>query len=50
MLAPLIGVTPMFAVCFYGYGVGKKLQQNHPSDSLRYCQLLDTSSVIIVYV
>jgi len=26
MGAPLIGVTPMFAVCFFGYGVGKKLQ------------------------
>ncbi|CAF4313251.1 unnamed protein product [Rotaria magnacalcarata] len=26
MGAPLIGVTPMFAVCFFGYGVGKRLQ------------------------
>jgi solute carrier family 25 carnitine/acylcarnitine transporter 20/29 len=23
MLGPLIGVTPMFALCFFGYGVGK---------------------------
>jgi len=20
------GVTPMFAICFFGYGIGKKLQ------------------------
>ncbi|CAF1318121.1 unnamed protein product [Adineta ricciae] len=26
MGAPLVGVTPMFAVCFFGYGIGKKLQ------------------------
>jgi solute carrier family 25 carnitine/acylcarnitine transporter 20/29 len=24
--APLIGVTPMYAVCFLGFGVGKSLQ------------------------
>jgi solute carrier family 25 carnitine/acylcarnitine transporter 20/29 len=26
MGAPLVGVTPMFAICFFGYGIGKKLQ------------------------
>merc|ERR1711915_135348 len=26
MAAPLMGVTPMFAVCFFGYGLGKRLQ------------------------
>jgi hypothetical protein len=26
MAAPLIGVTPMYAVCFLGFGIGKKLQ------------------------
>lgn len=26
MFAPLIGVTPMYAVCFLGFGVGKSLQ------------------------
>lgn len=26
--APLVGVTPMFAVSFWGYGVGKKLVEN----------------------
>ncbi len=25
MAAPLTGVTPMYALCFFGYGVGKKM-------------------------
>ncbi|KAB0377977.1 hypothetical protein FD755_009555 [Muntiacus reevesi] len=32
MAAPIVGVTPMFAVCFFGFGLGKKLQQKHPED------------------
>lgn len=39
MAAPLMGVTPMYAVCFLGFGVGKKLQQTHPDEELRYPQL-----------
>ncbi|TKC37589.1 hypothetical protein EI555_015115 [Monodon monoceros] len=39
MAAPIIGVTPMFAVCFFGFGLGKKLQQKHPEDVLSYPQL-----------
>ncbi|KAL3852394.1 hypothetical protein ACJMK2_016045 [Sinanodonta woodiana] len=38
MAAPVIGVTPMFAVCFFGFGIGKKLQQKHPTDDLTYPQ------------
>ena len=34
MLAPLLGVSPLFAVCFLGYGIGKKLQQKTPTDVL----------------
>ncbi|KAH9381914.1 hypothetical protein HPB48_017294 [Haemaphysalis longicornis] len=34
MAAPLTGVTPMFAVCFLGFGIGKKIQQKHPNDEL----------------
>lgn len=29
MAAPLGGVAPMFAICFFGYGIGKKLQTPH---------------------
>ncbi|XP_070815724.1 cAMP-dependent protein kinase type II-alpha regulatory subunit-like isoform X2 [Chaetodon trifascialis] len=39
MAAPIIGVTPMFAVCFFGFGLGKKLQQRSPDDVLTYPQL-----------
>jgi hypothetical protein len=27
MAAPLIGVTPIYAVCFWGYDVGKRISQ-----------------------
>ncbi|XP_048403740.1 protein kinase, cAMP-dependent, regulatory, type II, alpha A isoform X2 [Stegostoma tigrinum] len=39
MAAPIVGVAPMFAVCFFGFGLGKKLQQKHPEDVLTYPQL-----------
>ncbi|NXF56351.1 MCAT protein, partial [Oceanites oceanicus] len=39
MAAPIIGVTPMFAVCFFGFGLGKRLQQRTPDDILTYPQL-----------
>ncbi|XP_078066081.1 protein kinase, cAMP-dependent, regulatory, type II, alpha A isoform X2 [Mustelus asterias] len=39
MAAPIIGVAPMFAVCFFGFGLGKKLQQKKPDDVLTYQQL-----------
>uniref|UniRef100_A0A4W3K3S3 Mitochondrial carnitine/acylcarnitine carrier protein n=1 Tax=Callorhinchus milii TaxID=7868 RepID=A0A4W3K3S3_CALMI len=39
MAAPIIGVTPMFAVCFFGFGLGKKLQQKRPDEVLTYPQL-----------
>nr|XP_009934959.1 PREDICTED: mitochondrial carnitine/acylcarnitine carrier protein [Opisthocomus hoazin] len=39
MAAPIIGVTPMFAVCFFGFGLGKRLQQRKPDDVLTYPQL-----------
>ncbi|XP_056662310.1 mitochondrial carnitine/acylcarnitine carrier protein-like [Monodelphis domestica] len=39
MSAPLIGVTPIFAVCFFGFGLGKQLQQKNPDDVLTYPQL-----------
>lgn len=34
MLAPLLGVSPIFAICFFGYGTGKKLQKKSPDDVL----------------
>eukprot|EP01116_Phalansterium_solitarium_P016643 TRINITY_DN3906_c0_g2_i1.p1 TRINITY_DN3906_c0_g2~~TRINITY_DN3906_c0_g2_i1.p1 ORF type:complete len:307 (+),score=93.36 TRINITY_DN3906_c0_g2_i1:96-1016(+) len=34
MAAPLIGVTPMYALCFFGYGVGQSLQRTSPDEKL----------------
>ncbi|GFN77437.1 mitochondrial carnitine/acylcarnitine carrier protein [Plakobranchus ocellatus] len=39
MGAPIVGVAPIFAVCFLGFGVGKRLQQKHPDEELTYFQL-----------
>ncbi|XP_076468851.1 mitochondrial carnitine/acylcarnitine carrier protein-like [Babylonia areolata] len=36
MSAPLAAVAPMFAICFFGYGVGRRLQQTHPEEELTY--------------
>lgn len=41
MAAPITGVTPMFAVCFFGFGIGKKLQQKHPDEELSLVQLFN---------
>ena len=39
MGAPLIGVAPIFALSFTGFGVGKKMQMNSPDDELNAAQL-----------
>ena len=39
MAAPIVGVTPMYSICFLGFGLGKKLQQKNPEDELTYAQL-----------
>ncbi len=31
MFAPLAGVTPMFAVCFFGFNLGKEMFAKDPS-------------------
>lgn len=47
MLAPLLGVTPMYAICFFGYGTGKRLQQKTPTDKLTWAELLIHSMAIV---
>lgn len=39
MGAPLIGVAPIFAMSFLGFGLGKKLQQKDPNEKLNMQQL-----------
>eukprot|EP00112_Aurelia_sp_Birch-Aquarium-sp1_P015601 Seg3474.1 transcript_id=Seg3474.1/GoldUCD/mRNA.D3Y31 product="Mitochondrial carnitine/acylcarnitine carrier protein" protein_id=Seg3474.1/GoldUCD/D3Y31 len=34
MTAPIIGITPLYAVCFWGFSIGKKLQIKDPNDVL----------------
>ena len=34
MAAPLLGVTPMYAICFFGYGVGQQLQRKTPNEQV----------------
>ncbi|CAG0913193.1 unnamed protein product [Notodromas monacha] len=49
MAAPLIGVTPMFAVCFLGFGVGKRLQQKDPNEQLSLIQLFNAGMLAGVF-
>ncbi|CAH0383113.1 unnamed protein product [Bemisia tabaci] len=39
MAAPLTGVAPIFALSFFGFGVGKKIQQNNENEQLSTSQL-----------
>jgi solute carrier family 25 carnitine/acylcarnitine transporter 20/29 len=39
MAAPITGVAPIFAMSFFGFGLGKRLQQKSPDDVLSMAQL-----------
>ncbi|XP_029466075.1 mitochondrial carnitine/acylcarnitine carrier protein-like [Rhinatrema bivittatum] len=39
MGAPLAGITPTMALTFFGFGLGKRLQQQNPDDSLTFPQV-----------
>lgn len=39
MSAPLVGVAPIFAMSFFGFGVGKRLQQKSSDEKLTNVQL-----------
>lgn len=39
MSAPIAGVAPIFAMSFFGFGVGKRLQQKTPDEQLTKTQL-----------
>lgn len=40
MSAPLTGVAPIFAMSFFGFGLGKRLQQKTPNEELTHLQIL----------
>ena len=39
MGAPLVGVAPIFALSFMGFGIGKKIQQSHADEVLNLGQV-----------
>ena len=45
MLAPVLAVTPLNAICFLGYSIGKQLQQSSQAPSLPCSHLVDDSAV-----
>lgn len=49
MAAPIVGVTPMYSICFFGFGLGKKLQQKNPEDELTYAQLFNAGMLSGVF-
>ncbi|CAI9535000.1 unnamed protein product [Staurois parvus] len=49
MGAPLAGVTPIMAVTFFGFSLGKKLQQNHPNEQLRPHQVFSAGMLAGVF-
>lgn len=49
MAAPIAGITPIYAICFFGFGLGKKLQQKHPEDELTYAQLFNAGMLSGVF-
>lgn len=39
MATPLVGITPIYAICFLGFGIGKKLQTKDPDTPLTLLQI-----------
>jgi len=49
MVTPLIGISPIYAICFFGYGVGKKLQTTDPDQELTLPQIFNAGLVAGVF-
>lgn len=49
MAAPITGVAPIFAICFLGFGVGKRLQQKKPDEELTYPQIFKAGMLAGVF-
>jgi solute carrier family 25 carnitine/acylcarnitine transporter 20/29 len=41
MAAPLVGVSPLFAVFFLGCSIGKRLQQTETNEKLKFVQFIE---------
>ncbi|EDO41788.1 predicted protein [Nematostella vectensis] len=44
MAAPITGVTPIFAICFWGFNMGKKLQMKDPNADPTYLQIMNAGA------
>ncbi|CAB4035918.1 Mitochondrial carnitine acylcarnitine carrier, partial [Paramuricea clavata] len=49
MATPIVGVTPLYAFCFLGFSVGKKLQQKHPDEEMSNLQMFNAGMVAGVF-
>jgi len=49
MTTPLVGITPIYAICFFGYGVGQKLQTKDPNVALTLPQIFNAGMVAGVF-
>ena len=49
MAAPIVGVTPLFAVFFGGCAVGRYLQQKHPGEELTFIQNFNAGALAGVF-
>ncbi|BFZ08572.1 hypothetical protein BsWGS_11611 [Bradybaena similaris] len=49
MAAPVTGVAPIFAICFLGFGIGKRLQQKDENEVLTYPQLFKAGMLAGVF-
>ncbi|KJE91797.1 solute carrier family 25 [Capsaspora owczarzaki ATCC 30864] len=49
MLAPLLGVTPMYAICFVGYDIGQRIQRKTPTERLSLLQLFNAGCISGVF-
>jgi len=49
MAAPVVGVTPIFALSFFGFNVGKALQQDKPDDPLTFVTLFICFFYLLAY-
>jgi len=45
MTTPLVGITPIYAICFFGFGVGQKMQQKDPKVPLTIAQTFNAGLV-----
>lgn len=49
MTTPLVGITPIYAICFLGFGIGKKLQTKDPEQELTLPQIWNAGMLAGVF-